>query len=33
LRKKLPCGTLVDTSPYLSIKTLSFEHKTPQLYA
>jgi hypothetical protein len=29
LHKKLPHGTLVDTSPGLSVKTLSFEHKTP----
>jgi hypothetical protein len=31
--KKLPHGTLVDASLDLSVKTLSFEHKTLQLCA
>jgi hypothetical protein len=29
--KNLACCSLVDASPGSSIKTLSFEHKTPQL--
>jgi hypothetical protein len=29
--KNLACGSLLDASPGLSVKTLNFEHKTPQL--
>jgi hypothetical protein len=31
LRKNHACGSLVDASPGLSVKTLSFDYKTPQL--
>jgi hypothetical protein len=27
----LKCGSLVDASPYSSVKTFSFDRKTPQL--
>jgi hypothetical protein len=31
LRKNLACGSLVDASPYSSVKTFSFDHKNFQL--